>query len=256
MALPGTRRDSRRCTPIGCAPPRRAGARAVALAQLADHARAQIITREVGRERAARAARHRRLDQRDHPPHGDRRPRSACTIDLQRLNAAVRLDAGAGRPQADRPALHGGPLRRRRRGRGAARAAAAAAPRLHDGRPARRSGERLDARRRLGRPRGGARRSTSRSPQVGGLVALFGSLAPNGAILKRSAADPTLFETRRPRGGVRARSTTSRRASTIRTSTSRPDDFLVLQNAGPKSRLRACRRRATCRSRRSSRAPA
>src|ERR671911_223422 len=29
---------------------------------------------------------------------------------------------------------------------------------------------------------------------VGGLVGLFGSLAPNGAILKRSAADPTLFE--------------------------------------------------------------
>src|SRR5687767_10845066 len=28
----------------------------------------------------------------------------------------------------------------------------------------------------------------------GGLVALFGSLAPNGAILKRSAADPALFE--------------------------------------------------------------
>ncbi len=30
---------------------------------------------------------------------------------------------------------------------------------------------------------------------VGGLVALFGSLAPRGAILKRSAATPTLFET-------------------------------------------------------------
>src|SRR6187431_917279 len=29
---------------------------------------------------------------------------------------------------------------------------------------------------------------------VGGLVGLFGSLAPNGAILKRSAADPKLFE--------------------------------------------------------------
>src|SRR6187455_2972531 len=29
---------------------------------------------------------------------------------------------------------------------------------------------------------------------VGGLVGLFGSLAPNGAILKRSAADPALFE--------------------------------------------------------------
>ncbi len=30
--------------------------------------------------------------------------------------------------------------------------------------------------------------------EVGGLVALFGSLAPEGAILKRSAADPRLFE--------------------------------------------------------------
>jgi dihydroxy-acid dehydratase len=30
---------------------------------------------------------------------------------------------------------------------------------------------------------------------VGGLVALFGSLAPRGAILKRSAATPSLFET-------------------------------------------------------------
>ncbi len=30
---------------------------------------------------------------------------------------------------------------------------------------------------------------------VGGFVALFGSLAPRGAILKRSAATPSLFET-------------------------------------------------------------
>ena len=30
---------------------------------------------------------------------------------------------------------------------------------------------------------------------VGGIVALFGSLAPRGAILKRSAATPSLFET-------------------------------------------------------------
>ena len=29
---------------------------------------------------------------------------------------------------------------------------------------------------------------------MGGLVALFGSLAPKGAIFKRSAADPKLFE--------------------------------------------------------------
>lgn len=37
-------------------------------------------------------------------------------------------------------------------------------------------------------------RETPVSP-VGGLVALFGSLAPDGAILKRSAATPALFET-------------------------------------------------------------
>jgi dihydroxyacid dehydratase/phosphogluconate dehydratase len=30
--------------------------------------------------------------------------------------------------------------------------------------------------------------------EIGGLVALFGNLAPHGAILKRSAADPTLFD--------------------------------------------------------------
>ena len=34
-----------------------------------------------------------------------------------------------------------------------------------------------------------------RSSPVGGIVSLFGSLAPDGAILKRSAATPALFET-------------------------------------------------------------
>lgn len=68
----------------------------------------------------------------------------------------------------------------------------------------------------------------------GGLVALFGSLAPNGAILKRSAADPTLFE----REG-RAVVFTSLDDLAARIDTPeldvKPDDFLVLQNAGPKS---------------------
>ena len=41
----------------------------------------------------------------------------------------------------------------------------------------------------------------------GGLVALFGSLAPKGAIFKRSAADPKLFE----RGGARGRLPLARR---------------------------------------------
>jgi dihydroxy-acid dehydratase len=68
----------------------------------------------------------------------------------------------------------------------------------------------------------------------GGLVALFGSLAPNGAILKRAAADPTLFE----REG-RAVVFTSLEDLSARIDDPdldvTPDDFLVLQNAGPKS---------------------
>ena len=68
----------------------------------------------------------------------------------------------------------------------------------------------------------------------GGLVALFGSLAPNGAILKRSAADPALFE----REG-RAVVFTSLDDLAARIDAPAldvtADDFLVLQNAGPKS---------------------
>jgi dihydroxy-acid dehydratase len=68
----------------------------------------------------------------------------------------------------------------------------------------------------------------------GGLVALFGSLAPNGAILKRSAADVNLFE----REG-RAVVFTSLDDMAARVDDPAlditPDDFMVLQNAGPKS---------------------
>jgi dihydroxy-acid dehydratase len=69
---------------------------------------------------------------------------------------------------------------------------------------------------------------------VGGLVALFGSLAPNGAILKRSAADPSLFEKE-----GRAVVFTSLDDLAARVDSPeldiRPEDFMVLQNAGPKS---------------------
>ncbi len=68
----------------------------------------------------------------------------------------------------------------------------------------------------------------------GGLVALFGSLAPNGAILKRSAADSNLFE----REG-RAVVFTSLDDLAARVDDPAlditADDFMVLQNAGPKS---------------------
>lgn len=70
--------------------------------------------------------------------------------------------------------------------------------------------------------------------ETGGLVALFGNLAPKGSILKRAAADPALFE-REGRAVV---------FSSLEDLAARiddpdldvtPDDFLVLQNAGPVS---------------------
>ena len=68
----------------------------------------------------------------------------------------------------------------------------------------------------------------------GGLVALFGSLAPRGAIFKRSAADPQLFE----RVG-RAVVFTSLEDLAARIDDpaldATPEDFLVLQHAGPLS---------------------
>jgi dihydroxy-acid dehydratase len=68
----------------------------------------------------------------------------------------------------------------------------------------------------------------------GGLVALFGSLAPGGAILKRSAADPALFE--REARAVVFSSLDDLAARIDRADLDvTPDDFLVLQNAGPKS---------------------
>ena len=71
------------------------------------------------------------------------------------------------------------------------------------------------------------------SPQ-GGLVALFGSLAPNGAILKRSAADPSLFERE---GRAVVFSSLDDMAARVDDPDLdvKPDDFMVLQNAGPKS---------------------
>jgi dihydroxy-acid dehydratase len=69
---------------------------------------------------------------------------------------------------------------------------------------------------------------------VGGLVALFGSLAPNGAILKRSAADPQLFE---KEGRAVVFSSLDDLAARVDAPELdiKADDFMLLQNAGPKS---------------------
>ena len=69
---------------------------------------------------------------------------------------------------------------------------------------------------------------------VGGLVALFGSLAPQGAILKRAAADSGLFE-------KEGRAVVFESLEDLSTRIDSPDldvtpnDFLVLKNAGPRS---------------------
>ncbi len=78
-----------------------------------------------------------------------------------------------------------------------------------------------------------AERAKPLEPQ-GGLVALFGNLAPRGAILKRSAADARLFEHE-----GRAVVFTSLEDMAARIDDPAldvtPDDMLVLQNAGPHS---------------------
>ncbi|HZK90189.1 MAG TPA: dihydroxy-acid dehydratase [Stellaceae bacterium] len=69
---------------------------------------------------------------------------------------------------------------------------------------------------------------------VGGLVALFGSLAPKGAIFKRSAADPKLFEKEGRAVVFDSLEDLSARIDDPGLGVT-PDDFLVLQNAGPLS---------------------
>jgi dihydroxy-acid dehydratase len=68
----------------------------------------------------------------------------------------------------------------------------------------------------------------------GGLVALFGSLAPKGAIFKRSAADPRLFEKEGRAVVFSSLEDLSARIDDPDLDVT-PDDFLVLQNAGPLS---------------------
>jgi dihydroxy-acid dehydratase len=78
-----------------------------------------------------------------------------------------------------------------------------------------------------------AARKKPLEPQ-GGLVALFGNLAPQGAILKRSAADAKLFE---HEGRAVVFSSLEDLAARIDDPKLdvKPDNILVLQNAGPHS---------------------
>ena len=206
------------------------GAAAVKLIGSRPHARPHR-QRKVGRERVARSAGARRLDQCGHPSHRDRRPRRREGL-ARSAQRALRFDARAGQSQAGRQRLHGGFLCGRRHGRAAARTQAAAPSRLHDG-------DRRDAWASVLPPMQLryvdrsiiAARDKPFEPQ-GGLVALFGNLAPKGAILKRSAADAQLFE---HEGRAVVFSSLADLAARIDDPALdvTPQDMLVLQNAGP-----------------------
>ena len=68
----------------------------------------------------------------------------------------------------------------------------------------------------------------------GGLVALFGSLAPDGCIIKRSAATPSLFEKEARAIVFSSLDDLARRIDDPALDVT-ADDILVLQNAGPRS---------------------
>ncbi len=72
---------------------------------------------------------------------------------------------------------------------------------------------------------------------VGGLVALFGTLAPEGAILKRAAATPALFEREGKAVVFDGLEDLARRIDDPDLEVT-PADFLVLKNAGPASPAR------------------
>jgi len=69
---------------------------------------------------------------------------------------------------------------------------------------------------------------------VGGLAALFGSLAPRGAIIKRSAADSRLFEREGRAVVFESLDDLAQRIDDPSLDVT-ADDFLVLKNAGPRS---------------------
>ena len=68
--------------------------------------------------------------------------------------------------------------------------------------------------------------------KVGGLIAVQGNLAPHGAILKRAAATPSLFETEGRAVVFTGLEDLAQRIDDPNLDV-RPDDVLVLQNAGP-----------------------
>ena len=115
-------------------------------------------------------------------------------------------------------------------GAGAPRAASSAPSRLHRRR-------RQHARRASGRPSGWVDHKVIRPfhdpiSAVGGLIVLKGSLAPEGAIFKRAAATPALFEVEGRAVVFESLEDLSERIDDPGLDV-QPNDILVLKNAGP-----------------------
>jgi dihydroxy-acid dehydratase len=95
-------------------------------------------------------------------------------------------------------------------------------------------GQRLDAEADHWVDRRVIRRAKEPFEPQGGLIAVFGSLAPDGAIIKRSAATPSLFEKTGRAVVFSSLEDMGNRIDDPELDVT-ADDFLILQNAGPRS---------------------
>jgi len=158
--------------------------------------------------------------------------RAGVEIDLRHLNRDQRHDAGHRRSEADRAALHGGSVRRRRHRRGAPRVAASPASRLHD----RRRRDPRRAPRRTGRT-GRIARWCGRSPSRCSRRAASSRCSarcPEGRDLQALGRRPKLFEKEGRAIVFTSLEDLSARIDDPELDVT-PDDFMVLQHAGPLS---------------------
>ena len=228
------------------------GKQAVAMAKAGSPRPRELFTERSLAQRADRAAGDRRLDQRHRASRRDggarrHHARSRC------VRCAVEAGAGADRPEAVGRSLHGALPSRRRRAAADAGAVRHSRSRCADASPAR-----LRDHVKLAEQVPGQTVIRSRANPInpqGAMCVLRGNLAPRGAVIKQSAATPKLmthegravvFELGRGHDGADGRSEPRRRPPTTCWCCAMP---------GRRAR-RACRRPATCRSRRSSRSRA